>query len=82
VSSIDEMGLTDNTLVLYIVGDNGASSEGLLEGSLNLEGAMNGVTQTAEEILPHIDDLGTWKAYNHFPVGLAIALDTPFQWTK
>ena len=82
VKAIDEMGLTDNTLVFYIVGDNGASAEAGLEGALNLEGAMNGAGLTAEQILPHIDDLGTWKAYNHYPVGWALAMDTPFQWTK
>jgi arylsulfatase len=82
VKAIDELGLTDNTLVLYIVGDNGASAEGQLEGTSNLEGAMNGVNPTTAQMLPQIDQLGTWKTYNHFPVGWAHAMDTPFQWTK
>jgi len=82
VKAIDDMGLRDNTLVIYIVGDNGASAEAGLEGAINLEGAMNGVVPTTAEMLPHIDDLGTWKTYNHYPVGWAHAMDTPFQWTK
>jgi arylsulfatase A-like enzyme len=80
--SIADMGLRDNTLVIYIVGDNGASAEAGLEGAINLEGAMNGVVPTTEQMLPQIDDLGTWKTYNHYPVGWAHAMDTPFQWTK
>jgi arylsulfatase A-like enzyme len=80
--AIADMGLRNNTLVIYIVGDNGASAEAGLEGAINLEGAMNGVVPTTSEMLPHIDDLGTWKTYNHYPVGWAHAMDTPFQWTK
>ncbi len=80
--AIDDLGLRDNTLVIYIVGDNGASAEAGLEGAINLEGAMNGVVPTTEQMLPHINDLGTWKTYNHYPVGWAHAMDTPFQWTK
>jgi len=80
--AIDDMGLKNQTLVIYIVGDNGASAEAGLAGAINLEGAMNGVVPTVEQMLPHIDDLGTWKTYNHYPVGWAHAMDTPFQWTK
>jgi len=80
--AIDDLGLTDNTLVIYISGDNGASAEGGPEGAANLEGAMNGVVQTAAQMLPQMNDLGTWKTYNHYPAGWAHAMDTPFQWTK
>lgn len=80
--AIDDMGLRDNTLVIYIVGDNGASAEAGLNGATNLEAAMNGVVPTTEQMLSQIDDLGTWKTYNHYPVGWAHAMDTPFQWTK
>jgi arylsulfatase A-like enzyme len=82
IGTIDKLGLTDNTLVIYIVGDNGASAEGQLEGAINLESAMNGVALKAEDMLPRIDELGTWQTYNHYPVGWAHAMDTPFQWTK
>ncbi len=82
VDAIEQTGQRDNTLIIYIIGDNGASAEGQIEGAVNLESAMNGVVQTAEEMMPRIDELGTWKTYNHDPVGWAHALDTPFQWTK
>src|SRR3984957_5699669 len=82
IEAIDKLGLRENTLVIYICGDNGASAEGQLEGTDNLEGAMNGVNPSAEEILTHIVDFGTWKTYNHYPVGWAHAMDAPFQWTK
>lgn len=82
VDAIEQIGELDNTLIIYIIGDNGASAEGQLEGAVNLESAMNGVVLTAEEMLPRIDELGTWKTYNHYPVGWAHALDAPFQWTK
>src|SRR6202042_2576557 len=82
IEAIDALGLKENTFVIYICGDNGASAEGQLEGTDNLEGAMNGINPSAEQILPHIDDLGTWKTYNHYPVGWAHAMDAPFQWTK
>lgn len=82
VQAIDDLGLDDNTLVIYIVGDNGASAEAGLNGSTNLEGAMNGVAPTVEQMMPMIDELGTWKTYNHIPVGWTLALGTPFQWTK
>lgn len=82
LATLDDLGLAEDTIVIYICGDNGASAEGQIEGAINLESAMNGVVLTAEQMLPHIDDLGTWKTYNHFPVGWAHALDAPFQWTK
>ncbi len=82
IKAIDDLGETDNTLVIYICGDNGASAEAGLGGSSNLEGAMNGVAPTTEQMLKQYDDLGTWRTYNHFPVGWALAMDTPFQWTK
>lgn len=82
ISTIDRLGLTENTLAFYIVGDNGASAEGGPEGAINLESAMNGVVLSTEAMLPHIDDIGTWKTYNHYPVGWAHAMDTPVQWTK
>jgi arylsulfatase len=82
VKTIDDLGLHENTLVIYIVGDNGASAEGQIEGAVNLEAAMNGVVQKTAAMLPQIDDLGTWKTYNHYPVGWAHAMNTPFQWTK
>ena len=77
-----QLGQLDNTLVIYIVGDNGASAEGTLQGSLNEMAMMNGIPEDYKEVLKHKDDLGTWKTHNHYPVGWAHAMDTPFQWTK
>src|SRR5690242_20408941 len=72
----------DNTLVIYILGDNGASAEGGLDGALNEISGFNGVFEPIENLLKAIDELGGPKHYNHFPAGWAWAMDTPFQWTK
>jgi arylsulfatase A-like enzyme len=82
IDAIDQVGELDNTLVIYIVGDNGASAEGLFLGSLNEIAMMNGIPEDYKEMLKHKDDLGTWKTHNHYPIGWAHAMDTPFQWTK
>jgi arylsulfatase len=80
--AIQAMGALDNTLFLYILGDNGASGEGGPEGTLNELAALNGILQSTEQILPHLDEIGGPMAYNHYPVGWAHAMDTPYQWTK
>jgi arylsulfatase len=72
----------DNTLVIYIMGDNGSSAEGGLDGETNELAAFNGVFETWQSNLNHIDELGGPKYYNHFPAGWAWAMDTPLQWTK
>ena len=82
VDALHEMGALDNTLFLYVLGDNGASGEGGLEGAFNELAALNGVAETTASILPHLDEIGGPMAYNHYPVGWAHAMDTPYQWTK
>jgi len=82
LDAIEQMGQLDNTLVIYIVGDNGASAEGMLQGSLNEIATLNGIPEDYKDVLKHKDDLGTWKTHNHYPIGWAHAMDTPFQWTK
>jgi arylsulfatase len=82
VDAIQEMGQLDNTLVFYIVGDNGASGEGSPQGMSNEMTFFNGIPEDYKQVLARIDDLGTWKSYNHYPVGWAHAMDAPFQWTK
>jgi arylsulfatase len=82
LDAIEQLGQLDNTLVIYIVGDNGASPEGLLNGSLNEIATINGIVEDYKEVLKHKDDLGTWKTHNHYPVGWAHAMDTPFQYFK
>ena len=82
VDAIQEMGQLDNTLVIYIVGDNGASAEGSPQGMSNEMTFFNGIPEDYKQVLAREDDLGTWKSYNHYPVGWAHAMDAPFQWTK
>jgi arylsulfatase len=72
----------DNTLIIYIMGDNGASAEGGLDGETNELAAFNGVFEDWRSSLQHIDELGGPKYYNHFPAGWAWAMDAPLQWTK
>lgn len=73
----------DNTLVLFVVGDNGASPEGGLVGSdINIAASFMGVPNPLDEQLSHIDELGSDKWDNHFATPWAWATDTPFQWTK
>ena len=79
---LQEMGELDNTLFLYILGDNGASAEGGPYGAFNEIAALNGIIQSAADILPHLDELGGPMSYCHYPVGWAHAMDTPYQWTK
>lgn len=82
IDSIDEMGELDNTLVLYMAGDNGSSAEGGLNGLLNEMTFFNAIPEPLESKLTAIDTLGSDKHYNHFPAAWAHAMDTPFQWTK
>jgi arylsulfatase A-like enzyme len=72
----------DNTLIFYIIGDNGASAEGGFDGTLNENAFFNNYQMKTAEMLDHIDEIGTEMHFNHFPAGWALAMDTPFQWTK
>jgi arylsulfatase len=76
------MGELANTLVLYIIGDNGSSAEGGLSGAINEMLCLNGFTPSFEQILPRIDEIGLPGTSPHYAVGWAWAGDTPFQWTK
>ena len=82
VASIEQLGELDNTLVVYIVGDNGASPEGGLTGTENEAKRFNGVIDTIEANQKLKDQLGGPLTYNNYPVGWAFAGGTPFQWTK
>jgi len=82
VDSLQEMGVMDNTLFIYIVGDNGASAEGGPEGAYNEMMALNGIVNTAEINMPHLEEWGGPKTFPHYAIGWAWAGDTPFQWTK
>ncbi len=82
LQAIDDMGELDNTLVIYIQGDNGASAEGTPQGLLNEMAVFNGIPEDFKQVTAHMDDLGGPMTFNHYPVGWAHAMDTPFQWTK
>lgn len=82
VQAIDDMGQLDNTLIFYIVGDNGASAEGGMSGMSNEMTYFNGVQESVQEVLTHYDALGGPTTYGHYAAGWAVAGDTPFTWTK
>ncbi len=83
LSAVKDSGQLDNTLVIFIMGDNGASAEGSQQGTTNeVATAANGVKESLPFLLSMIDKLGGPLAYNHYPVGWAHAMDAPMQWTK
>ena len=78
---LEESGQLENTLIV-LVSDNGASGEGGPNGSVNENKFFNGVPDTIEDALEHVDDLGSPKTYNHYPTGWAWAFNTPFKMWK
>ncbi len=82
LDAVEKVGQKENTLFIYIVGDNGASLEGALTGSVNENYLFNAQVEDFETVLKNIDKLGTKDAYNHYSAGWAHAMDTPFQWGK
>jgi arylsulfatase len=82
VKAIEDMGEMDNTLFLYIVGDNGSSAEGGPDGTYNELLALNGIVSDISSQLEWIDQWGGPMTFPHFSVGWAHAGNTPFQWTK
>src|SRR5207249_5439384 len=73
VDALQEMGVVDNTLLIYIVGDNGASAEGGPEGAYNEMMALNGILNTAEINMPHLDNWGDPTTFPHYAIGWAWA---------
>ena len=84
IDALEELEVLDDTLVYYIVGDNGASAEGTPQGTFNETITLNGAAgiETTEFMASRIDEFGTVAANNHYAVGWAHAMDTPYQWTK
>ena len=83
LDAVQESGRLENTLVIFIMGDNGASAEGSLQGTTNeVATAANGVKESLPYLLSMMDQLGGPTTYNHYPVGWAHAMDAPMQWTK
>jgi len=83
LDAVEESGQLDNTLVIFIMGDNGASAEGSMQGTTNeIATAANGIPESLPYLLSMLDKLGSDQGYNHYPVGWALAMDAPMQWTK
>jgi len=84
VDALEDLEILDDTLVYYIIGDNGASAEGTINGTFNEMLSLNGALsiETTEFMASKIDEFGGPGAYNHYAVGWAHAMDTPYQWTK
>jgi arylsulfatase A-like enzyme len=82
IQAIDEIGQLDNTLIFYIAGDNGTSAEGGMSGMFNEMTYFNGVTEKVEDMVKLVDKWGGPETYPHMAAGWAVALDSPFQWTK
>ena len=84
IDALEDLEILDDTLIYYIIGDNGASAEGTPNGCFNEMAALNGMAglETPEFLVSKIDDFGGPEAYNHYAVGWAHAMDTPYQWTK
>ena len=84
IDGLTELGVLDDTLIYYIIGDNGASAEGTINGTFNELLVLNGAgcDRDTEFMASKIDVFGTPTAYNHYAVGWAHAMDTPYQWTK
>ncbi len=84
LDALQEMEVLDDTLVYYIIGDNGASAEGSLQGAFNMLVCCTGFDhlETPEYFKKRIDEFGGPESYNHDAVGWAHAMDTPYQWTK
>ncbi|MFB8272092.1 MULTISPECIES: arylsulfatase [unclassified Streptomyces] len=82
VDALENLEILDNTVVLYILGDNGAAAEAGLDGCVNHRTALNQASETVAEMLERIEDIGGPDSFNSYPVPWAHAMNTPFQWTK
>jgi arylsulfatase A-like enzyme len=82
--SMRKLNIFEDTLIYYIIGDNGASAEGSLNGCFNEMSYFNGLQalETPEYLSARLDKLGGPESYNHYAVGWAHAMNTPYQWTK
>ena len=82
VAAIEDIGEMDNTLFIYIAGDNGTSAEGGFVGMYNEMTYFNNVTEKVEDLVPLIDEWGGPETFPHMAAGWAVAFDSPFTWTK
>ena len=82
IKTIENLGLFDDTLIIWVCGDNGMSAEGSMNGTTNEVAYFNGVAFTVEQMLPLIPVWGTDLTYPHFAVPWAFAMDTPYRWVQ
>ena len=84
IDALGDLEVLDDTIVYYIIGDNGASAEGTLNGAFNEMANFNGMAalETPEFMQSKMDEFGSPSSYNHYSVGWAWAMNAPFQWTK
>jgi arylsulfatase len=84
IDTLEQLEVLDDTLIYYIIGDNGASAEGTHQGAFNEMAYFNGMgaLETPEFMVSKLDELGGPESYNHYAVGWAWAMDAPYQWTK
>lgn len=80
--AIEDVGQVENTMFIYIVGDNGASAEGQMNGAYNEMSFFNGAPESVEGMLKNVDDWGSEKTYPHYSAGWAVAMNSPFTYTK
>lgn len=83
IDTIEDLGILDDTIIFLIIGDNGASAEGTLKGCFNEMTTLNGMPgiESTHFLLNIINDFGTPRAYNHYAVSWAHAMNTPYLWT-
>ncbi|MGD6935190.1 MAG: arylsulfatase [Candidatus Bathyarchaeia archaeon] len=84
LDSLKDLGILEETFIFYIIGDNGASAEGTLNGTFNEMTNFNGASalETTEYLTENLEQFGGPKSYNHYAVGWAHAMNCPYQWTK
>ncbi|MGI9252503.1 MAG: arylsulfatase, partial [Thermomicrobiales bacterium] len=82
VDAIETLGIRDNTLIIYILGDNGSSAEGGTAGTINDMMTLNGINPPVDKVLPYLDQIGLPGTSPHYPIGWAWAGDAPYKWTK
>jgi arylsulfatase A-like enzyme len=82
LSNIEKLGVLDNTVIIFIAGDNGASAEGQMNGMYQEMTYFSGVAETVPDMLKHYEDWGGPSTYPHFSAGWAVAMDAPFSYTK
>jgi arylsulfatase len=82
ISAIKDLGIIDNTVIIFIAGDNGASAEGQMNGMFSEMTYFSGIAETVPDMLKHYDEWGSPSTYPHFAAGWAVAMDAPFSYTK